>query len=433
MSDITGDDLREYRDVAAAFPKTERNPANSWEVHRLLMNHPDRAELIKQAWTEKSLTAYLNEEIRDNEIADRMIAEMQAAGEIRHNPNGTVSVNAKDYLKRLPSLEEITAMKALPNLPKHEYVVGAPDDRLDPLGLKRTVSDIIAANSDADEVKDILLEMEREGLIEALPDGQMLVKGTREDLMRYGIDPTDKSIFDGYVDQPKFRTAEQDEIDKYLDAFAGGNPDLVLCHDPAGGNPLLFPRAVLARALANGESWTEFTEAETKEWKRKGPTATVNMVLNYNPDGQGIVTNKADLDEAWARSEREVTEAERRLGVINQKVAYAATSLLAETEEAETPGWTLPEITKHLNTSPDRAEKIIGDMYVAGHLEVFTRDNGEKAYRLNTAGREVVAERVRRAEGNPDKFFEDFDDTDPRVMNKQWFADLNSRPKKGIR
>lgn len=359
---ITGEDLMEYRDVAAAFPPDKRNTNNSWEVHQMLMDHPGRFDLIKQPWTEASLAHHLESE--------------------------------------------------------YSYVVGARDERLDPLGLHRSVADVIrSAGPQGDDVEDILLDMESKGLIEALPSGEMLVKGTRQQLMAYGIDPTDRNLF---VDQPPqgsaaWRRAEQEEINRYLEGFANANPDIVLCHDPQGGKPMLFPRSVLAEARAAGETWVEYTEEEMQTWRtQKGDRAAVNLVLKYNPNGQGIITTKPDLDEAWARSQREVEEAERKLGVTNKKIAYASASLLAATEDAETPGWTLQEITEHLGVGPDRAARIIDDLRQAGHLDVHERSNGEPAFRLNVAGAEHWERQQKQ-----------FDEDDPRFLSKQWFNDVN--------
>lgn len=370
---VTGDDLMEYRDVAAAFPPASRNHENSWEVHQMLMNHPGRLDLIKQPWTEASLAQHLD----------------------------------KPY----------------------SYVVGAKGDQLDPLGLHRNVADVIRRSPEGKDVEELLLEMEARGLVEVLPDGRMLVRGTRAQLMEYGMDPSDKAIFDqpvhptsiaSVVPTPmRHREASQNQIDDYMEGYSGKDFDsgsVVLVHGKLpGDNPMLFPRSVLDKARKAGERLVEFTEPEMQAWrKEKGDKASVRFVLDFADDKATSVT-KDDLDEAWHRNNATMQGLAAKIGTLDQKVASAATSLLAATEDAETPGWTLAEITQHLKVDERRATKILQDMMDAGHLDQFVRSNGQHAYRLNTDGQNHQLKVL----GQP------FDDDDPRLQSKQWFADVN--------
>jgi hypothetical protein len=45
--------LRQYRDVAAAWPPARREPTVSWTVHREIRHHEDRFKLVKRAAAEK--------------------------------------------------------------------------------------------------------------------------------------------------------------------------------------------------------------------------------------------------------------------------------------------------------------------------------------------------------------------------------------------
>lgn len=280
---VTGDDLIEYRDVAAAFPEGTRNPDNSWEVHQMLKDHADRYELIKRPWTEASLAQHLN----------------------------------------------------------YELIAKA-----------------------------------------SLPQGH--------------------------------RNASPSEIDKYMAEYSahGFDPETMrLVHSPEGGDPMLFPAVVLEKARAAGEHLVEFTKEEMEAWREsEGDKAKVRFVLNFEQD-TATSTTRLDLDRAWQRNNEEVQRAKEQIGALNQKVALAATNLLAATEGATSPGWTEEEIKTHLGTAEDRVGVIIQDMLDAGHLEVHTRADGVKAYRLNQAGREFVTKPMH--------------DDDPRFMSKQWFHDAN--------
>jgi predicted transcriptional regulator len=371
---VTGDDLRSYRDVAAAFPPDKRNPANSWEVHAMLKDHPNKFALINKRWTEASLAEYLAKPKTMREL-------IEEAGE-----------------------------------------------------------------SEREEVNSIMLDMEAEGLVKPNPDGTITVTGTKEQLMRYGMDPTDPSIFDRRSHPTSIASrvpnnpfgikgmkapvperhvdASQDMIDKYMTEYSRKGhkgDDLVMVHGAPGESPMMFPRDVLAKARAAGEVLVEFTEAEMKAWRKKeGDKASVRFVLDFDDKTTTSVTKDA-LDEAWRRTNGELRATEDKISMLtteisalDTKVASAASRLLAATQDPETPGWTMLELTEHLNLDEKRTSEIIEGMVEAGHVDIYTRSNGEKAYRLNTAGRSIYESTFQ------------FDEDDPRLNSKQWFADCNA-------
>lgn len=361
-----------------------RNPENSWEVHNMLMDHPNRAQLIKRKWTEESLA---------------------------------------EYLARPKTMSELIAE---------------------------------ANQSENEEVNSILLDMEAEGLVRPNPDGTITVTGTKEQLMKYGMDPTDHRIFDmesaptsisSRLPHPYFDTergnpygikrvkapvperhvdASQDMIDQYMTEYSQkgyDGDDLVMVHGGPGESPMMFPRDVLAKARAAGEILVEFTEAEMRAWRAKeGDKASVRFVLDYDDKTTTSVTKDA-LDEAWRRNQFDLRSTEDkisllagRIGELDTKVASAAGKLLAATENPETPGWTMSELIEHLGLDAKRTTEIINGMVENNHVEVFVRSNGEKAYRLNNLGREAYES-------------ETFNEADPRIYSKQWFADINASTK----
>lgn len=349
-----------------------RNPENSWEVHNMLKDHPNRAQLIKRKWTEESLA---------------------------------------EYLAQPKSLTDLIAE---------------------------------AGESENEEVNSILLDMEAEGLVAAEPDGRIRVTGTKEQLMKYGMDPTDPNLFERasaptsvasrvpsaapanpfgikrLLDAPvpeRHVDASQDMIDKYMTEYSKkgfSGDDLVLVHGGPGESPMMFPRHVFEKAVAHGEQLVEFTDAEAKAWrKEKGDKASVRFVLDYDDD-KTVSTSGKDLDEAWLRNQAMIADENEKIAGLFVKSAKVATQILGANDQPA--GWTLAEIAEQLGESSDRAAEIVQQMVDIGHVTQYRRPDGLHGYVLNDKGR-IFYEQAMATDG--------FADDDPRLQSKQWFADIN--------
>lgn len=158
------------------------------------------------------------------------------------------------------------------------------------------------------EVEEQILNMVDDGLVTANDDGTITLTGTRDQLLKYGLDPDAMHEMD-----------PDPEVDAKLDdAF-------VSCRDPNDKDRILcFPTEVWEQVMAAGEKYTPLTAAEVRELHRQHPSGrmTVSMVMKYVKDGKGDgqfeISEYADLVNQFKDASERVAELEHQKRVNQQ-------------------------------------------------------------------------------------------------------------------
>lgn len=108
--------LRQYRDVAAAWPQAYRQPSVSWTVHREIRHHADRFNLIQRAATERWTVSTARREAGLKAFAN---LTPQTALEKADKINEWLRDEKADVQHIVDQVPEEAAIRMLTNLAKH--------------------------------------------------------------------------------------------------------------------------------------------------------------------------------------------------------------------------------------------------------------------------------------------------------------------------
>lgn len=108
--------LRQYREIAAAWPRSKREPSVSWTVHREIRHHEDRFAMIKRAAAEKWTVSTARREAGLKAFAN---LTPQTAIEKADKINEWLRDNKADVQHIVDKVPEAAAIRMLTNLAKY--------------------------------------------------------------------------------------------------------------------------------------------------------------------------------------------------------------------------------------------------------------------------------------------------------------------------